>query len=357
MRPLIATINLDNLRHNFRYLKQQHKNKLYAVVKADAYGHGAIPCSTALQNDADGLAVAFLDEAIELRKNGIKLPIVLLEGVFEFAEYEICDKLNISCVVQNQTQLEWLLNYQWKNKTQVWLKLDTGMRRAGFFPADYEKAFHVLSQFTPINDIVKMTHFACADDLSSAMTQQQIQTFDETTQNLIGKSSIANSAAILAHPTTHRDIGRAGIALYGVSPFEENNKLANQLKPVMTLTTKVFGERILRKGESVGYGSIFRAEKDMRLGLIACGYADGYPRVPSNNNPILIDGEPSRIVGRVSMDMMTIELKLQQQGIGSTVELWGENILVADIARRCGTISYEVLCHLKRAIRQYKNSI
>lgn len=354
MRPLIATINLDNLRHNFRYLKQQHKNKLYAVVKADAYGHGAIPCSIALQNDADGLAVAFLEEAIELRKNGIKLPIVLLEGVFASSEYAECDRLNLSPVVQNQTQLEWLLNHQWKNNIQVWLKLDTGMRRAGFFPADYEKAFNNLSKFAPISDIVKMTHFACADDLNCEFTQQQIQIFDNTTQNMTGESSIANSAAILAHPATHRDIGRAGIALYGISPFENDNPFSKKLKPVMTLTTKVFSERILRKGESVGYGSIFRAEKDMRLGLIACGYADGYPRVPSNNNPILIDGEPSRIVGRVSMDMMTVELKLPQQGIGSTVELWGENISVTDIAKRCGTISYEVLCHLKRATRQYK---
>lgn len=353
MRPLTATINLQHLQDNFRFLKQQHGNKMYAVVKADAYGHGAVRCSQALTEEVDGFAVAFLEEAIELRKNGISLPIVLLEGVFSPDEYDECDRLKLSPVVQNQTQLHAFLHHSWKNSVMVWLKLDTGMRRAGFMPADYAVAFHALLKNRAVQKIIKMTHFSCADDLTSFWTARQTKIFDTTTQNLLGDASLANSAAILAHADTHRDIGRAGIALYGISPFENDNEFSGNLKPVMTLTTKVFGERVLRKGETVGYGSIFRADKDMRIGLIACGYADGYPRVPSNDNPVLIDGMPSRVVGRVSMDMMTVELTEPTQGVGSIVELWGENISVADIAKRCGTISYEVLCHVQRVQKVY----
>lgn len=353
MRPLTATINLHHLQDNYLYLKQQHGNELYAVVKADAYGHGAVACSRALSEVADGFAVAFLDEGIELRKNGIAAPIVLLEGVFSPDEYAECDRFNLSPVVQNQTQLREFMRYAWRNYVTVWLKLDSGMRRAGFMPADYAVAYHAISRNKAVQNIVKMTHLSCADDLQSLFTNYQNKIFDTTTQSLGGLSSVANSAGILAHPKTRRDIGRAGIALYGISPFEEENEFSGSLKPVMTLTTQVFGERLLRKGETVGYGSIFRAEKDMRLGLIACGYADGYPRIPSNDNPVLIDGKPSRVVGRVSMDMMTVELTDPSQGIGSTVELWGENISVAEIAQRCGTISYEVLCHLKRTKKAY----
>lgn len=353
MRPLIATINLNHLRDNFRLLKHTHGNKMYAVVKADAYGHGAVRCSQALIDDADGFAVAFLEEAYQLRQNDIQKPIVLLEGVFNPEEYAECERFNLSPVIQNQIQLNDFLNYDWKKPVNIWLKLDTGMRRAGFFPDDYKKAYAVLSKQKYVENIVKMTHFACADDLNSDFTNHQIKIFDDTTCGLGKISSIANSAGILAHNKTHRDIGRAGIALYGISPFEKYNEFSGSLKPVMTLTTKVFGERILKQGEAVGYGSIFRADKDMRIGLIACGYADGYPRVPSNDNPVLIDGKPSRVVGRVSMDMMTVELNDSTQGIGSTVELWGENISVAEIAKRCGTISYEILCHLKRAKMVY----
>ena len=353
MRPLTATIHLSHLRHNYHYLKQRHGNELYAVVKADAYGHGAVKCSQALSEDADGFAVAYLDEGIELRKNGIAAPIVLLEGVFSPEEYAECDRFNLSPAVQNQRQLHDFLHYDWRNYVTVWLKLDSGMRRAGLMPADYAVAFHALRKNKAVQNIVKMTHFACADDLNSLFTVRQNKIFNTATQNLSGQSSLSNSAAILAHADTHRDIGRAGIALYGISPFENDSEYSGSLKPVMTLTTQVFGERILRKGEAVGYGSIFRADKDMRIGLIACGYADGYPRVPSNDNPVLIDGIPSRVVGRVSMDMMTVELPTPAQGIGSTVELWGENISVAEIAQRCGTISYEVLCHLKRAKKMY----
>ncbi|MBR2251116.1 MAG: alanine racemase [Neisseriaceae bacterium] len=200
MRPLTATIHLQNLQDNFRFLKQQHGNQLYAVVKADAYGHGAIKCAQALAEDADGFAVAFLDEGIELRKNGISAPIVLLEGVFSPDEYAECDRFNLSPVVQNQTQLREFMRYAWRNYVTVWLKLDSGMRRAGFMPADYAVAYHAISRNKAVQNIVKMTHLSCADDLQSLFTNYQNKIFDTTTQSLGGLSSVANSAGILAHP-------------------------------------------------------------------------------------------------------------------------------------------------------------
>ncbi|MDO5686033.1 MAG: alanine racemase [Neisseria sp.] len=361
MRPLIATIDLEHLRHNYRLLKKAHGGRLLAVVKADAYGHGAVACAAAL-SEADGFAVAYLDEARELRAAGIAQPIVLLEGVFEAAEYAECDRLQLSPVVQNALQLRDFLAHTWHAPVTPWLKLDSGMRRAGFLPHELAAAHHALSTANHVREVVKITHFACADEPSSEMTARQLACFDQCCQALSGAESLANSAAMLAHPAARRDWGRGGIALYGVSPFENNTAdlspeaqaLSGSLKAVMTLRTRVFGVRELAAGESIGYGAIFRAPRAMRVGLIACGYADGYPRVPSNDNPVLIDGVPSRVIGRVSMDMMTVELPRAEHGIGSVVELWGENISVAAIARRSGTISYEVLCHLKRAHKDYR---
>ncbi|MBO7081749.1 MAG: alanine racemase [Neisseriaceae bacterium] len=353
MRPLTATINLSHLKDNYQFLKQQHGGKTYAVIKADAYGHGAVSCARALESEADGFIVAFLEEAQELRAAGIEADIVLLEGVFEASEYAEIERLNLSCVIQNEKQLQEFLQYSWKKPVCVWLKMDTGMRRAGFFPQDYVKAHQQLAQHSAVREIVKITHFSRADELSSDWTQHQTAIFDQTCAHLSGLTSLANSAGILAHSATHRDIGRAGIALYGISPFEDTQDFSGNLKPVMTLTSQIFGVRTLRAGESLGYGAIFTAQQDMRIGLLACGYADGYPRVPSNDNPVWIDGKQSRVIGRVSMDMMMVELNAPTQNIGSSVELWGEHISVAEIARRSGTISYEVLCHVKRAHKQW----
>lgn len=352
MRPLTATISLDNLRHNYRLLKNAHGGKLLAVVKADAYGHGAAECAAAL-SEADGFAVAFLEEAQVLRAAGITQPIVLLEGVFEPAEYAECDRLNLSPVVHNAMQLQALLAHTWQQPVTVWLKLDTGMRRAGFLPQDYAVAHRALTAATCVREVVKITHFSRADELDNDFTAHQLAVFDQTCAGLAGAESLANSAAILAHQAAHRDWGRGGIALYGVSPFAAAHPLADQLKAVMRLSSRVFSVRELAAGEALGYGSIFRAERPMRIGLVACGYADGYPRVPSNDNPVWIDGRRSRIIGRVSMDMLTVELNHPAQGIGSEVELWGEEVAVAKIAERSGTIAYEVLCHLKRAPRVY----
>ena len=352
MRPLEAHINLANLRHNFQYLKSKHGSKTLAVIKANAYGHGSVQCATALADLADGFAVACIEEALTLREAGVTLPIVLLEGVFENDEYALIEQHDLWPVVQNEAQLQGLLASNIQKPLTVWLKMDSGMHRAGFFPQDYADAFHRLQAAPQVAKIVKMTHFARADEPYVGMTEMQIAAFDAGCAGCEGEASMSNSAGILDFPAAHRDWGRAGLALYGLSPMPEAD--AN-LKPVMTFKTKVFGVRELAAGEVIGYGSIFKTEKPTRVGLIAVGYADGYPRLASNDSPVTIDGKPSRIIGRVSMDMTMVELNDAAQGIGSDVELWGENVSANAVAAVAGTISYEILCNVKRARFVYQD--
>lgn len=346
MRPLNAQIRLDNLRHNYQTLKQIHGNKLLAVVKADAYGHGAVRCAHALADLADGFAVATLNEAVQLRENGIHHPIVLLEGVFEPADYETVDRYRLWPAVGSQWQLEALLAYPWQNKMKVWLKMDSGMHRTGFFPHNYAAAYTALKQNKYVESIVKFTHFACADDIDRGMTEMQIEAFDSGCEGLAGEESMANSAAIFQYPEARRDWGRAGIALYGVSPFGGTEA---RLKPVMRLSTRVFGERVLQPHSPIGYGATFYTKKSTRVGLIACGYADGYPRCAATDTPVAVGTRRTRVIGRVSMDMMTIELDASSEGVGDEVELWGDTVNINEVADAAGTIAYELLCNVKRA--------
>lgn len=346
MRPLIAQIRLDNLRHNYQVLKKLHGSKLLAVVKANAYGHGAVRCAWALHDLADGFAVATLDEAIELRQNGIQQPILLLEGVFEASEYEKVAQYRLWPMVCSQWQLEALLKHPWQSPVKVWLKMDSGMHRAGFFAHNYASAYHALTQSPHVSDIVKVTHFACADDSDRGMTEGQIETFDNACAGLAGEESLTNSAALLDYPEARRDWGRAGLALYGVNPFREPDE---RLKPVMRLISGIFGERVLQPHEPIGYGAKFYTKKATRVGLVAGGYADGYPRRAPNNTPVAIEGKRSRLIGCVSMDMLTIELNHSQDGLGAEVELWGDIVNVAEVAEAAGTIAYELLCNVKRA--------
>ncbi|MDO4640154.1 MAG: alanine racemase [Neisseria sp.] len=346
MRPLRAEIDLNRLRNNYRALKQIHGNKLLAVLKADAYGHGAVRCAIALSDLADGFGVACVEEAVELRKAGIENPIVLLEGVFEAAEYEMVDRYDLWPAVGSQWQLEALLNYEWQKPTTVWLKMDSGMHRLGFFAHNYAPAYYALKQSPKVADIVKFSHFACADEAENGMTEMQTESFDLACQDLAGQESLANSAAMLAYPSARRDWGRAGLALYGVDPFLEQDV---RIKPVMRLVSKVFGERVLKPHEPIGYGASFYTKRSTRVGLVACGYADGYPRSASTGSPVSVNGMRSRVIGRVSMDMLTVDLNGSDEGIGSEVELWGDEVSVNEVARQAGTIAYELLCNVKRA--------
>lgn len=350
MRPLIASIRLDHFRHNYLLARQQHGGRALAVIKANAYGHGALRCAQAVAEVADGYAVACLEEALQLRAGGVRLPILLLEGVFEAAELAEVQAQDLWLVVQNAEQLAMLLAFPASKPFRVWLKMDSGMHRAGFFPADYAAAHGRLVASGKVDAIVKMTHFACADEPESHATALQIAAFDAGCAGLAGDSSVANSAAIMIHDAAHRDWARPGIMLYGSTPLPDGHAANVGLKPVMRLSSRVFGVRELPAGEAVGYGASFVTTRPTRVGLIAGGYADGYPRLASTGSPVAIDGHASRIVGRVSMDMMMVELTdLPQAGIGSEVELWGDQVSVNAVAACAGTISYELLCNVKRA--------
>ncbi len=350
MRPLICEIRLNHLRQNYQTLKKIHGNKLLAVVKANAYGHGAVKCAQALHDIADGFAVACLEEAVELRDNGITNPILLLEGVFEPQEYDLADKLNLWTVVHHQAQLENLLAHDWQKPATVWLKMDSGMHRAGFFPHNFAAAYTALAQSNKVAKIVKMSHFACADDAETGMTEMQLEAFDLACEELTGEESLANSAAMLRFPAARRDWGRAGLALYGIAPMPE---FSGSLKPVMRLTSQVFAERVLQPHEPIGYGATFYTKRSTRVGLVACGYADGYPRLASTDTPVAVNGKRTRLIGRVSMDMLTVDLNDSHASLGDVVELFGDTISVNEVAAAAGTIAYEVVCNIKRAKRVY----
>ncbi len=350
MRPLCAEINLSHLRHNYQFLKKCHGNKLLAVLKANAYGHGAVECAKALADLADGFAVCCVEEALALRKAGLRNPIVLLEGVFDSDEYALVEEYNLWPVIHSTDQLTSFLNYKWEKSVTVWLKMDSGMGRVGFLPQDYAEVYRKLKISPYVKDIVKVTHFSRADEPQCAATTEQIKVFDAVARTLKGEESMANSAAILAFPDACRDWGRAGLALYGINPLAESDSGDLDLKPVMTLKTKVFSVRQLKVDSPIGYGATFVTDKDTLTGVIACGYADGYPRLASTGAPVLVDNKLTRIIGRVSMDMIVVDLtNFPEVTTGSQVELWGNKVAINDIAKMAGTIPYELLCNVKRA--------
>ncbi|TIC85259.1 alanine racemase [Crenobacter intestini] len=352
MRPLVAEINLEALRDNYRLAKSLAGSRALAVVKANAYGHGAVACAEALSGVADGFAVACIEEALELRAAGVSAPILLLEGVFDADEYTLCAAQNLWCVVQGEPQLAMLEAASIPKPLTVWLKMDSGMHRAGFAPDTYARAYQRLSASGKVADIVKMSHFARADEPAVPMTHAQAELFDSLCRELPGEESLANSAALIAHPATRRAWSRPGIMLYGANPLPAGPWPA--LRPVMTLKSRVFGVRDIAAGEPLGYGDNFVATRPTRVGLVACGYADGYPRLASTGSPVAVDGVRTRVIGRVSMDMLTVDLTdLPGAGLGSEVELWGNTVSVGEVAQHAGTIAYEVLCNVKRARRVY----
>jgi len=354
-RPAIANIRLDAFRHNYRVAKQMHGGKALAVIKADAYGHGAVQCAQAIADEADGFAVACLKEALQLREAGIKAPILLLEGFFETSELPEIVANDLWLVIHAQWQIDRLLAEKLVRSVQVWLKMDSGMHRLGLLPTDYTQAFMRLVGHTNVEKIVLMSHFANADNLDSEHTLQQILIFQQAIKNLaVNEISLANSAAILAWPQAKANWSRPGIMLYGADPLMA---LDTKLRPVMQLTSQIISIRPIKKGESIGYGSLFTAQHDTVVGVVACGYADGYPRAASNGTPVAVDGCMTRIIGRVSMDMLFVDLtNIPQAKIGSTVELWGAQVAANDVAKAAGTIAYEIFCNVKRAQFTYTDS-
>jgi len=355
MRPARALIDLDALRHNYRLARQLGGQKALAVVKADAYGHGAVRCAQALEGLADGFAVACIEEALVLREAGIGAPILLLEGFFDAAELELVGAHGLWTVVHAPWQLEALERSAPAAPVDVWLKLDSGMHRVGFAPHDYAAAWQRLRALPQVGNIVKMSHFARADELEHPRTAEQLATFASATAGLPGARSICNSPALLGWPQARGEWARPGLMLYGVSPFAQEHDLAAQLRPVMTLESKVIAVRELPAGEPIGYGARFVTEGPTRVGVVAMGYADGYPQFAANGTPVAIDGRPGRLIGRVSMDMLTVDLSQHPQaGVGSQVELWGAQVPAREVVAHSQTSSYRLLCAVKRVPLEYR---
>jgi alanine racemase len=355
-RPTVAHIRLDAFRHNYRVSKQRHGGKALAVIKANAYGHGAVKCAQAIADEADGFAVACLEEALQLRQAGIKNSILLLEGFFETTELPEIVANDLWIVVHAEWQVEILLAAKLQTPLHIWLKMDSGMHRVGLNNTAYQQAYMRLAGHINVAGIVLMSHFANADNLSSEHTLQQITLFQQTIQNLGGEEvSLSNSAAILGWPQvqalqSQANWSRPGIMLYGADPLFDAK---TPLHAVMQLRSQIISIRTIAKGESIGYGSIFTANKETIVGVVAMGYADGYPR-SAINAPAAVDGVLTKVIGRVSMDMLFVDLTdIVSAKIGSNVELWGDQITANDVAKAAGTIAYELFCNVKRVQFRY----
>ena len=356
MRPTRALIDLQALRHNYRLARALGGGKALAVVKADAYGHGAVACARALEADADGFAVACIEEALELRAAGIGKPILLLEGFFEAEELPLIVAHDLWCVVQAQWQIEAIEQAGLAAPLTVWLKLDSGMHRLGLAPQEYRDAWQRLQALPQVGGLVAMSHFARADELDCERTAEQAALFAQTVQGLSQQTSLANSPALLGWERVRGDWARPGLMLYGATPFSAAQSNADLLRPVMTVESRVIGVRELGVGEPVGYGARFVTSRPTRVGVLAMGYADGYPQFAPNGTPVMIEGRPGQLIGRVSMDMLTVDLTDHPEAVrGSRVELWGSHIAADRLASHCGTSAYRLLCGLKRVPRVYSD--
>lgn len=340
-----ARLNLQALRDNLAHARQlAPQSKVMCVVKANAYGHGAVAVASALAPLADALAVACIEEAIELRQAGLTIPVLLLEGFFEANELEIAAQNEFWVMIDNAQQMTWLETAEVSQPVTCWLKVDTGMHRLGV-PAEETADFHrrLSSSKNCRDEIVTCTHFASADDLASAQTPEQLALFEKVTAGLAGPRSAANSPGLLGWPQSHYEWIRPGYMLYGNSPFSQPHPNTDALQPVMTLCSAVISLRDLEPGESVGYGASWTAQRPSRIATVSIGYGDGYPRLAANGTPVLINGQRAPLAGRVSMDMITVDVTdLPMVNIGDEVILWGEELSAGEVAAHAGTIGYEL---------------
>jgi len=319
-----------------------------AVIKANGYGHGLLRAAQGL-SDADGFAVLGLEEGIILREAGFLKTILLLEGLFGADELPFAAQHGLVPVVHNRRQLEMLENAAMPAPLEVFLKLNSGMNRLGFTPQDYADAYGRLRNCAGVSQITLMTHFATADENEGVAAQLGV--FEAALAGLEAPRTLANSAALLRYPQTHCDWVRPGIMLYGATPVAGTPASHYGLQPAMTLSSEIIAVQDLSPGQSVGYGHRFTADKSMRVGIVACGYADGYPRHAPNATPIAVAGKVTRTLGRVSMDMLYADLtELPEAGIGSPVELWGAQVPVDAVAEAAGTVGYELLCAVAQRV-------
>ncbi|MFC3033649.1 alanine racemase [Pseudoalteromonas fenneropenaei] len=349
MRLVAAEIDLQALAFNLARTKEiAPHSKVMAVLKANAYGHGLVKIAQHLQ-EADAFAVARIDEALALRAGGLTKPIVLLEGFFHHTDLPILLANNFQTIIHDESQLLALEQAQLDAPIATWLKVDTGMHRLGIEPSRFAEFYQRLKACKNAKPQVNlMTHFACADDLQDSKTNEQLQQFQTLVAAQQEALCLANSAGILGWPQAHGDWVRPGLMLYGVSPMVGGRAAQHGLKPVMRLTTKVIAIRKIATGEKVGYGSRWQSPCDTHLAVIAVGYGDGYPRHAKAGTPVMIAGRRYGIVGSVSMDMITVDIGDNAAGIaiGDSVEMWGPDLPVEEIAECAGTIPYELLCNV-----------
>jgi len=344
-RPISATVDLAALRSNLARARACAPGaRVFAVVKADAYGHGLARVARALR-DADGFALVELDAAVRLREAGFRQRIALLEGFFDLQDLRAMVEHRLSTVVHAREQLPLLDTLAPGSDLDVLLKVDTGLNRLGFDAQDLGTVVARLARNPGIGRITLMTHFANADDARGV--NWQVEALERMAVGLELPRCLANSAAILRYPGTHADWVRAGIMLYGCSPFGEPVATELGLLPVMTLASRIIAVRELKPGDSVGYNGIFTARQPMRIGVVACGYADGYPRLAPTGTPVAVDGRLTGTVGRVSMDKLCVDLtQIPEAGVGAEVVLWGRGNPVERVAAAAGTVGYELLCAL-----------
>ena len=356
-RPTRARVDLSALQHNYRVACEASPgSKTIAVIKANAYGHGAVHVARALNEIAPVFAVACIEEAIELREGGIEKPVLLLEGPLSADEVQIAGEQNFWLMASGTEQVETICRAQVKQSLRVWLKVDSGMHRLGIQEADFASCYSKLKSAEHVdNEIVIATHFASADNTASDTTKQQIELFQGLLADVDAPTSLANSAGLLHWENARSDWNRAGILLYGASPFEQPHPNGDKLLPVMNLESQVIGVRDIPAGESVGYSDLWVAERPSRIATVAIGYGDGYPRSAPSGTPVLVNGVRAPLAGRVSMDMITVDVTdLPSVNVGDPVELWGKTIPVNEVAQAAGTISYELLTRMPlRPKREY----
>ncbi|MGH8086391.1 MAG: alanine racemase [Lysobacter sp.] len=357
-RPTTATIHTDALRHNLGQVRARAPNsRVMAVVKADGYGHGLERVARAL-GGADAFGVAALSDAERLRAAGISQPVLLLSGFNEPSDISRLRKLHVDSVIHHPSQLQMLEQADAGEALRCWLKVDTGMHRLGFAPEAVRDAHARLTALPGVvGEVRLLNHFASSDEFIGStsdgrQTREQIRVFNEVTAGLPCERSLANSAAILGWPDAHADWVRAGGALYGMSVVEGRTGADFGLRPAMTFASRLIAVNHIRKGERIGYGASWETPEDMPVGVAAIGYGDGYPRAAPPGTPILVNGQRTQIIGRISMDLMTIDLRnIAGAEVGAPVLLWGAELPVEVIAAAAGTIGYELTCSITRRVR------
>ncbi len=351
-RPARARIDLQALRHNFSRVRQAAPDsRIIAIIKANAYGHGTVEIARSLPG-AEAFGVACMEEAIALREAGFDRRIVLLEGPFDADDIGLINAYRLDMVVHHCSQLDLLEQGHLIRPVDVWLKIDTGMHRLGFMLDGVAAARERLAGITGVGNVRLMTHFACADDLSSDYTRKQLHRFNELAARLPGEYSLANSAGVLGWPDSHADWVRPGVMLYGSSPLLGRRASELDLQPVMTLTTRLIAVNPHRRGDPVGYSGDWVCPADTNIGVAAIGYADGYPRHAPGGMPVLVNGRRVPLAGRVSMDMICLDLGPRSSAqVGDEVVLWGEGLPIDEVAAMAGTISYELFCGVGQRVQ------